>query len=343
MKIAIYTITKNEQENIPSFIENTKDADGIFIIDTGSTDNTVEELKKNKVFVIKKQYKNFRFDTAYNDAIKIVPDDFDVLISLDLDERLVENWRELVENATKELVENKEEFICYHQYVNSWKDEEKTIPGIIYNRNKIHSKSIIWNYPVFCQTFPTKENTKSTLINEIVIKHYQKERQERNPLYEQIVTRAIVEEPKVADHRFSYAEMLYGNDEYYEAAKQWIEFLNLADPFSREYTGVAQRRALAYIKIAQCQNKLKTDNNFQLEMILRASGECPYFREVWVYLAQAWANVGGVFQSTSAIETARSINDKSRSLVIEEWCWDEEVLKEITELAFKNDPNSIKR
>ena len=40
MKIAVYAISKNEEQFVKRFCESAKDADLILIADTGSTDNT---------------------------------------------------------------------------------------------------------------------------------------------------------------------------------------------------------------------------------------------------------------------------------------------------------------
>ena len=44
MKIAVYAISKNEEQFVKTFCESSKLADYIMIADTGSTDGTVEEV-----------------------------------------------------------------------------------------------------------------------------------------------------------------------------------------------------------------------------------------------------------------------------------------------------------
>ena len=49
-KICIYAICKNEEKYIDTWYNSVKEADKIFILDTGSTDNTFNLLKdKEKV------------------------------------------------------------------------------------------------------------------------------------------------------------------------------------------------------------------------------------------------------------------------------------------------------
>jgi len=51
LKIAVYAISKNEEQFVQRFCDSAKDADLILIADTGSTDNTVELALQNGVKV----------------------------------------------------------------------------------------------------------------------------------------------------------------------------------------------------------------------------------------------------------------------------------------------------
>ena len=69
MRIIVYTIMKNELKNIESWLENIKDADGIYVLDTGSTDGSYEKMLEMKAIypqlhVEQNIYDEFRFDTA---------------------------------------------------------------------------------------------------------------------------------------------------------------------------------------------------------------------------------------------------------------------------------------
>lgn len=331
MKIAVYTITKNEEQQVESYMENTKEADGVFILDTGSTDNTVSLLKSKGAVVETKVYDYFRFDEALNDSITIVPDDYNVLISLNLDERLTEGWREKLEEVLKDNYKNP--FVLYFQYVNSWKDKEQTIPGVIYKRNKIHSKKgISWIYPIF-EILSVSSEVKVLKTEEVIIHHYQKERTERDPLYENLAKEAIAEDPNNPNYYFSYAEILYSIKKYQQALRQWGHFLEKTDQLSLDFSGISQRRSIALRNMALCQQKINSDPNLELVLLLRAMSECPFYREIWIYLAQSWMNVGNNIQAIACMETAMSIKDRSRSMVLEEWCWDEDVLKKLSSSA----------
>jgi glycosyltransferase involved in cell wall biosynthesis len=93
MKIAVYAISKNESEFVRRFCDSAKDADGIFIADTGSTDNTLDLAYRNGAIVNEITISPWRFDKARDAALALIPADYDVCISLDLDEVLEPIYR----------------------------------------------------------------------------------------------------------------------------------------------------------------------------------------------------------------------------------------------------------
>ena len=93
-KIYVYTICKNEEKFVDRWVKSMKEADGIYVLDTGSTDNTVEKLLKNGAIVKKKTITPWRFDIARNESLKMIPNDADILVCTDLDEVFISGWKE---------------------------------------------------------------------------------------------------------------------------------------------------------------------------------------------------------------------------------------------------------
>ena len=79
-KVAVYAICKNEEKFVKRWYESVKEADGIFVLDTGSTDNTAEELKKLGANVTIKKIEPWRFDVARNESLNLVPEDYDICV-----------------------------------------------------------------------------------------------------------------------------------------------------------------------------------------------------------------------------------------------------------------------
>ena len=89
-KICVYAICKNEGKFIERWYNSIKDADYICVLDTGSVDNTVDLLEKFKINYKIKKIDPWRFDSARNESLKLIPDDADICISLDIDIEYIE-------------------------------------------------------------------------------------------------------------------------------------------------------------------------------------------------------------------------------------------------------------
>ena len=89
MKICVYAICKNEEKFIKRWYDSVKRADGIYVLDTGSTDNSVKLLKSLGVTVKQEIINPWRFDVARNKSLEMIPSTFDVCVCLYLDEVLV--------------------------------------------------------------------------------------------------------------------------------------------------------------------------------------------------------------------------------------------------------------
>jgi hypothetical protein len=87
-KICVYAISKNEEKNVEQFVENTRLFDHVFVLDTGSTDNTVALLKSHNISVFEKSYEQFDFSCARNDCISKISQDIMWGVWLDFNEKL---------------------------------------------------------------------------------------------------------------------------------------------------------------------------------------------------------------------------------------------------------------
>lgn len=85
-KICVYAICKNEIKRIEQWLNQVKEADCIVVLDTGSIDGTWEFLQKqNNIICEQKIISPFRFDTARNEALKLVPEDCNICVPMDID------------------------------------------------------------------------------------------------------------------------------------------------------------------------------------------------------------------------------------------------------------------
>lgn len=94
MNITLYAICKNEEKNVEKFIENSKKFSHTVVVDTGSTDKTVELLKEAGITVYEHSQKKeeFDFSVARNQALSYVETDW--AFSLDFNEDVDEFFPE---------------------------------------------------------------------------------------------------------------------------------------------------------------------------------------------------------------------------------------------------------
>ena len=164
-KICIYAICKNESKFVERWCNSIKDADYIVVLDTGSTDNTVDLLKKHNIKVFTKNIIPWRFDVARNESIKLIPEDTDICICLDLDEIINNNWRQVIENVWKKDTNRL-------KYIYNWKLNEKNEPIISFYQDKIHSKNYKWVNPVH-EILKSDSNIENYQVTEeLIINHY---------------------------------------------------------------------------------------------------------------------------------------------------------------------------
>lgn len=96
-KIAIYGVCKNEEYNIRKWYSYAKDADYIFLLDTGSTDKTIEIAKELGINIVSASFSPWSETQAKNTALSLLPTDIDICVCLDLDQIIVTpNWKEIL-------------------------------------------------------------------------------------------------------------------------------------------------------------------------------------------------------------------------------------------------------
>ena len=99
MKIYVYAIAKDEAKHVSRFMASMAEADGVYVLDTGSRDGTAEALRSLGAHVTVKEIVPWRFDTARNESLALLPEDADICVCADLDEVLHPGWRAALERA----------------------------------------------------------------------------------------------------------------------------------------------------------------------------------------------------------------------------------------------------
>ena len=99
MKIVVYAICKNEAQFVSRWIKSMSEADQIVVLDTGSTDDTVQRLRTLGAQVTVETICPWRFDVARNRSLELVDPDADICVCTDLDEVFHPGWRKALESA----------------------------------------------------------------------------------------------------------------------------------------------------------------------------------------------------------------------------------------------------
>jgi len=304
MKVAIYTIALNEAKFIRRWYESAKDADYLFIADTGSTDNTYDIAEELGIEVVGIKIMPWRFDIARNTALSMLPEDADYCIALDMDEVLSGNWREDLEIAHKNEITRPR-----YKYTWSWKDNEETIPGLQYGGDKVHTRSgYRWKHPVQEVLVTDRMEEKQDWFNFEIHHHpdHSKSRSQYLPLLEL----AVREDPWDDRNAYYYARELFFNQKYVDAFKEFKRYLAL--PTAR--WNAERSAALRYM--AKCLGGEEREKYLKL-----AVKEAPNRREPLVELALFYFDNNNWKDCLRYSKEATKIAEKPLEYLCEEFAW----------------------
>lgn len=308
-KVCVYAICKNEEKNLEQWIENVSEADKVFVLDTGSTDNSLKILSESKVIYKQINYENFRFDVARNDSLNMVDEDCDICVCLDIDERFIKGWRKIVED-------NWEKHITMLKYRYTWSYNIDGTEGTVYYMSKIHSRhDYKWFYPVhevLKYNGNDKENIK--VVNNLKIFHFADKNKSRSS-YLPLLELAYKENPN-DDRVVHYLGREYMFYKQYEKAIYTFNLhLNLKSSLWHD------ERAASYRYIARCYNAL---DNIELAKTnyYKAIVESPKLRESYVELAFLLFQIQDYYGVIYFINEALKIKERSITYLNEANSWD---------------------
>jgi glycosyltransferase involved in cell wall biosynthesis len=263
LKVGIYTPCKNEIKHVEPWYDSCKDADVICVTDTGSTDGSREKLLELGVKVVDMRILPWRFDDAFNFAMSALPDDIDVCIRLDLDERLQPGWREGLEKSwTKETTRLR------YPYVWNWNADGT--PGRQWYCDRIHArKGYRWmgaTHEGLCSRLPEIQ----TFTDDVKIYQYPDAKDKKGDL--DLLIESCREWPHDARMRAYLAREYMYQNQYEKSVATYKEFLGMS------WDKIERGQALCNLSIVDNKNR-----EFWLKM---ANIELPTHREPLVNLAQ---------------------------------------------------------
>ena len=308
-KVCVYAITKNEEKFVDRWCKSMNEADEIYVLDTGSTDNTVELLKKNGVNVTKKVFDEWRFDVARNESLALVPEDADICICTDLDEVISEGWREKLESIWKSNTTR----VAYNY---NWHFDKYGNPDVNYYIEKIHNRhDYKWTHPVHeVLTYIGNDKENKVYTDLFTVNHYPDTSKSRGS-YLPLLELSVKEDPE-DDRNMHYLGREYM---YY---KKWNEAIDtLIKHLSLPKATWKDERSASMRFIARCYQNL--NRPLEAKMWLdNAIKETPYLRDPYVergilsYNLKEWNDV--IYFLNKALE----IKTHEKTYINETFSWD---------------------
>ncbi len=299
MKIAVYTIAKDEEQFVERWAQSAKEADYRFILDTGSSDNTVARAAALGVNVAISSISPWRFDDARNTALALIPSDIDFCIALDMDEVLVEGWREHLEQVRPETTRPR------YQYTWSWNGDK---PGLQYGADKIHRRhGYRWKHPVHEVLVADRiEEVQEWIGLEI---HHHPDPTKSRGQYFSLLELAVKEDPTNDRNQHYLAREYFLNRMYDQAIDMFVE--HLVNPKATW----KPERAASYRYLAKC-NPARAE-----EYLILATQEAPGRREALVELSQYYYTKQSWEECLDWAKTALLIETKPLDYLCEEFAW----------------------
>ena len=307
-KVCVYAISKNEEKFVERWVNSMKEADEIYVLDTGSTDKTVSKLKKRKVNVKKKIIKPWRFDVARNESLKLVPSDADICVCTDLDEVLEKGWR-------KKLEEIWQDNITRLRYNYNWKLDENNKPIVNFYTDKIHIRdNYKWTHPVHEVLTYTNGNEVFLTTDEITLNHYPDNTKSRSS-YLPLLELSVKEDPE-DDRNMHYLGREYM---YYQKWDKCID--TLIKHLSLKTATWKDERCASMRFIARSYRNLNRIEEAKM-WLDKAISEAPYLRDPYVEKAMLEYELENWNEVIKNCNTALKITTHTKCYINETFSFD---------------------
>jgi len=317
MKIAIYSICKNERPFVDRFLTSCHGADKVVMADTGSTDGTWQRIRQlasainvDRIALHRVAIDPWRFDTARNVALSLVPPDIDVCVRLDLDEVLDPGWREALEAnwlpGTTQL---------WHWYNFS--------PGFRYRHNTIHTRfGYHWRgmdheaiYDATGQGRPRVADDRLSIT----------QLQDRSKDRSSILPRLVLQ---VQEHKCARS-LYYLGREYYYYKQNENAIATLKEYLEEPDATLAQERMDVMSMLAESCERLDLPNNARYWW-LRAIAEYPT-REPYVGLALFAEQQGEKQLAAGLAAHALTITSRMDNIYNRPYLWNDDFVEAISQ------------
>lgn len=308
MKLCVYAIAKNEAQFVDRFMDSMAEADYICVLDTGSTDNTVEKLRSRGAIVKKKSIVPWRFDAARNESMRLIPGDADVCCCIDLDEVFHPGWRAAIEKAWKPDT-------MRGRYRYTWSFLPDGSEGVVFWADKIHANGHFhWVGAVHeVLSFHSGTDCPTVLLDGVQLDHHPDEAKSRGQ-YLPLLELAVREQPR-NDRNRHYLGREYMYHREYQKAIDTLRY-HLAMPEAVW----ADERCASMRYIARCCRALGQEAQ-AAAWHHRAIAEAPHLREPYLDYADLLYEKGDWFGLVHLCRAALSIAERPKTYISEAYAW----------------------
>lgn len=304
IKIAVYAISKNEEQFVKRFCNSAKEADLVLIADTGSTDDTVALGFACGAKVYNICVKPWRFDIARDAALTLIPGDFDVCISLDLDEVLEPGWRQEIERVwTAETTRLRYKF--------DWGC------GIAFYYEKIHHRAgYHWHHPVHEYPRPDGRITEVYAHTDMLLVSHHPDPTKSRGQYMPLLELAVKEDPRCPRNAFYHARELT----FYS---RWDEAITALNKYLAMPEATWQNERCYAMRLLAKSYDAKGNGWEALKWARLAVAEAPNTREPWVELSMLCYRFRMWAEGYAAAKSALNITDKALVYTMDPSVWTE--------------------
>jgi glycosyltransferase involved in cell wall biosynthesis len=307
MKVCVYTICKNEAKFARRWMESMSEADGVYVLDTGSTDGTPELLESLGAVVRRVEVNPWRFDTARNLSLAMVPEDADICPCIDLDESFCPGWREALERAWRPGTTQ-----ARYEYV--WSFDEYGRDDVVFYAEKIHArKGYVWRGAV--HEIPVRASGRPVVVTaEGVRLEHRPDPTKSRGQYLPLLEIAVAEEPE-NDRNTHYL----GRE--YMFAGRWEDCISTLRHHLEMPNAVWEdERAASMRYIAAAYSALGRKDE-QERWLLRCTAEAPWVREGWIALARMYYGREAWSACLACAERALTIVNRGATYISQGECW----------------------
>lgn len=307
LHICVYAICKNEARFARRWAASMAEADGVYVLDTGSTDGTAAILEAQGVHVTVETISPWRFDVARNRSLELVPQDADLCVCTDLDEVFRPGWRAALEAAWQPGVRQV-------RYRYTWSFQPDGSEGSVFWIDNIHVRQgFRWVNPVHEVLTWQGGDYRAVYAEGVQLDHHPDPAKSRGQ-YLPLLELAFAENP-ANDRNVHYL----GREYFYY--RRWEDCIRTLEYHLTLPTATwADERCASMRYIARSYQALGQSPS-ALQWFCRAVGEAPHLREPWLDFAKfAYANEqwDGVLY---LVDRALAITERPRTYITEAEAW----------------------